>query len=105
MDISISQLINHLPDGSTLKTLLGSLGSEAENVDATVELYEFVEAFYQAQVERNQLPDVQRLNVVSAQTLFNIVLQPDGSVTRQIDRQLSFYQKFENSGIISRPQF
>ncbi|BDT13841.1 hypothetical protein N39L_35640 [Limnospira platensis NIES-39] len=39
MDISISQLINHLPDGSMLKTLLASLGTDAENVDTTVELY------------------------------------------------------------------
>ncbi|AMW28893.1 MULTISPECIES: hypothetical protein [Oscillatoriales] len=104
MDISISQLINHLPDGSTLKTLLASLGTDAENVDATVELYEFVEAFSQAKKEHNQLPHVQRLNVVSDETLFDIVWQRDGSVTRRLERKLSFFQRFENSGISSREQ-
>ena len=49
MDISLNQLIDHLPDDSQFKTLLETLGTNGDSVDATVEFCHLVGALYQAQ--------------------------------------------------------
>ncbi|BAI88719.1 hypothetical protein [Limnospira platensis] len=49
MDISLNQLIDHLPDDSQFKTLLETLGASGDSVDATVEFCHLVGALYQAQ--------------------------------------------------------
>ncbi|TVU55560.1 MAG: hypothetical protein EA414_00985 [Arthrospira sp. PLM2.Bin9] len=99
MDISLNQLIDHLPDNSTLKTLLVSLGSEAENVDAAVELYSFVEAFYQAQKEHNKLPEAKKIEVVGSEAIQKLELLSDNLARRRSERALTFYLKYELSGI------
>ena len=99
MDISLNQLIDHLPDDSQFKTLLGTLGASGDSVDATVELYHFVEAFYQAQQAYNQQLGNQAINAVSSEVVRPVIEGVNGTIYKMLERSLTFYKKYEDAVI------
>ncbi|WP_434222904.1 hypothetical protein ACOKW7_16285 [Limnospira platensis CENA597] len=100
MDISLNQLIDHLPNDSQFKTLLGTLGESGDSVDATVEFCHLVGALYQAQQVYNQQPGNKAINMVSAVSIEPVVESLDGTFFRRLERTLAFLEKYENSIIV-----
>ncbi|WP_434221873.1 hypothetical protein ACOKW7_14995 [Limnospira platensis CENA597] len=99
MKISLNQLINHLPDDSQFKTLLGTLGESGDSVDATVEFYHLVEAFYQAQQAYNQQPGNKAINAVSEEVARPVIEGANGTIYKMLERSLTFYRKYEDAVI------
>ncbi|MBS0016408.1 MAG: hypothetical protein KFF72_08615 [Arthrospira sp. SH-MAG29] len=102
MDINLNQLIDHLPNDSTFKSLLETLGESGNTIDATVEFYHLVEALYQAQQAYNQQSGNQAISMVSAETVGPVTGNLNGTFSRRLERTLTFFRKYEDSVIVPK---
>ena len=102
MDISLNQLIDHLPDDSQFKTLLETLGTNGDSVDATVEFCHLVGALYQAQQVYNQQPGNQAISMVSEESVGPVIESLDGTFVRRLQRTLAFFRKYEDAVIVPK---
>jgi len=91
-DINSEDFILALPDDSVIKTGLLAIGTNADAMMPTVELFNVISAYETVQTEFNvgTMPDI---TTVGAQQISGVVTSGE-FINRTVRRQISFQQQF-----------
>lgn len=99
MDLNPEDLITALPAESVIKTALTAIGTNANLMQPTDELFVFINAYEEVQTAYNAGTQPGTISTVGNAVIEIPLFDGEGNLGRNIRRQIQFKQNFEISEI------
>lgn len=95
MDLDPQEIITALPETSILKIALTSIGTNADAMQPTEELFLFIQAYEETQTTFNAGTAPQTISTVRPPTFDIPIFDSNGNLTRIVNRQLNFKESYQ----------
>lgn len=95
MDLDPASIITALPETSTLKTALVSIGTNVDSMQPTEELFLFIQAYEETQTAFNAGTAPETISTVRPPTFDIPTFDSNGNLTRIVNRQLNFKESYQ----------